>query len=390
MNSKKLTYVGTIFGMGILAGLTLAPNVWAQSSPPNVHFISAGLNSPHGLKFGPDVSISVFATGLLGPRGLKFGPDGALYVAEAGSGGSTASATLGCAQLVPPPVGPYSGGPSSRISKVTAPLQVTTVIDGLPSGKSNLPSGDTLGVADVAFIGNNLYALLAGGGCSHGNPDHPNGIILVDVDHQTFSYVANLSAFQMANPIANPGPSLDDWEPDGTWYSMVLVNGEFYAAEPNHQEIDRVSPATGAVHRVADISASSSKWVGPTGMVHHGNLFFGNLAPFPIVPGSASVHKLTPSGNFKIWDAGLTTVVGVAFDYRDRLYVLELSDAPGNPTPGEGKLVRVSPSGEVEEILGGLVVPTAMTIGPDGAIYISNFGAAPAGAGQILRLEIND
>jgi len=171
---------------------------------------------------------------------------------------------------------------------------------------------------------------------------------------------------------------------------MVVVNGEFYAAEPNHQEIDRISPTTGAVHRVADISASSSKWIGPTGMVYHGNLFFGNLAPFPIIPGSASVHKLTPSGNFKIWDSGFTTVVGVAFDYRDRLYVLELSDAAGSPTPGEGKLVRVSPSGEVEEILGGLVVPTAMTIGPDGAIYISNFGAAPPGAGQILRLEIND
>jgi hypothetical protein len=99
---------------------------------------------------------------------------------------------------------------------------------------------------------------------------------------------------------------------------------------------------------------------------------------------------MTPSDNFKRWDRGFTTVVGVAFDHRDRLYVLELSDAPGFPTPGEGKLVRVSPSGKVEEILGGLVVPTAMTIGPNGAIYISNFGAAPPGAGQILRLEIND
>jgi hypothetical protein len=144
-------------------------------------------------------------------------------------------------------------------------LQVTTVIDGLPSGKSSLPSGDTLGVADVAFIGDKLYALLAGGGCSHGNPDAPNGIILVDVDNQSSSYVANLSAFQMANPIANPGPSLGDWEPDGSWYSMVVVHGEFYAAEPNHQEIDRVSPATGAVHRVADIyqRAVPSGWAQP-------------------------------------------------------------------------------------------------------------------------------
>src|ERR1700745_115395 len=94
VNSKKLICVGKILGTAILVGLRLAPNVLAQSSSPNVHFISSGMNSPHGLKFGPNVSMSVFATGLLGPRGLKFGPDGALYVAEAGNGGSTASANL--------------------------------------------------------------------------------------------------------------------------------------------------------------------------------------------------------------------------------------------------------------------------------------------------------
>ena len=139
-----------------------------------------------------------------------------------------------------------------------------------------------------------------------------------------------------------------------------------------------------------DVSPTSTTWIGPTGITYHGNFFFGNLAPFPIIPGSAHVSKLTPSGNFKVWDAGLTTVVGVAFDHRDRLYALELSDGPGFPTPGAGKLVRISPSGRAEDILTGLVVPTAMTIGPDGAIYISNFGAAPPGLGQIIRVEITD
>jgi len=77
-------------------------------------------------------------------------------------------------------------------------------------------------------------------------------------------------------------------------------------------------------------------------------------------------------------------------DHRDRLYALELSDGPGFPNPGVGKLVRISPSGRAEDILTGLVVPTAMTIGPDGAIYISNFGAAPPGLGQIIRVAITD
>jgi hypothetical protein len=331
----------------------------------------------------------VVVGGLNGPRGLKFGPDGALYVAEAGTGGDSSSANFSCEQ-VPAPFGPYHGGLTARVSRISAGGQRTTVVGGLPSGRSDLPSGDTVGAADVAFIRGNLYVLLAGGGCSHGNPDTPNGVIKADIDHGTWSYIANLSAFQAANPQANLGPSVDDREPDGTWYGMVAVGGNLFATEPNHQEIDRISTATGKITRVVDVSPTSTNWVGPTGITYRGNFFFGNLAPFPINPGTANVFKLTPSGNFKAWTTGLTTVLGLAFDNRDRLYVLELSDAPGFPTPGFGKLVRISPSGQVKEILGGLVVPTAMTIGPDGAIYISNFGAAPPGLGQIIRVPITD
>jgi hypothetical protein len=153
-------------------------------------------------------SSTVFASGLDGPRGLKFGPDGNLYVAEAGRGG--ANVTSNCEQ-VPAPVGPYHGGPSARISKITPDGHVSTVVDGLPSGKSSLPSGDTVGVADVAFVGDRLFALLAGGGCSHGNLETPNGVIEVDTAHHTWSYVADLSTFLKATPVANPAPSRDDF-----------------------------------------------------------------------------------------------------------------------------------------------------------------------------------
>jgi len=71
------------------------------------------------------------------------------------------------------------------------------------------------------------------------------------------------------------------------------------------------------------------------------------------------------------------------------LYVLELSDAAGpGPSPFARKVVRVKRSGEIEDVVTGLFVPTGMTFGPDGRLYVSNFGAAPAGLGQILRFDI--
>jgi glucose/arabinose dehydrogenase len=95
-------------------------------------------------------------------------------------------------------------------------------------------------------------------------------------------------------------------------------------------------------------------------------------------------------GKYHIVDskAGFTTVVSVRFGPDGLLYVLELSDAPGFPTPGAGKVVRVKHSGDIEEVIAGLAVPTAMTFGPSGHLYVSNLGAAPAGAGQILKFAI--
>src|SRR5215471_19745194 len=141
--------------------------------------------------------VSVFAAGFDGPRGLKFGPDRYLYVAEAGLGGTTS--TIGQCTQVPTPPGPYFGGRTARISKVGPNGMRITVAEGLPSATTG--TGGNEGVADIAFIGDELYALIAGGGCSHGKPDFPASVIRVNPRNGTWKLVADLSAFFAAHPV---------------------------------------------------------------------------------------------------------------------------------------------------------------------------------------------
>jgi hypothetical protein len=337
----------------------------------------------------PSPAVTTFATGVDNPRGLAFGPNGDLYVAEGGLGGTQTTTSADC-QQVPAPIGSYSGGFTARISKINPHGVRTTVVDGLPSDQTAAASGSLVsGVADVAFIHHTLYALEAGAGCSHGLKGTDNLLLRVNPNGTT-TQIADLSAFLKSHPVTHP--NADDFEPDGTWYSMVAVRGQLYAVEPNHGEIDRINPNTGKITRVVDVSATQGHIV-PTALTYSGNFFFGNLGTFPVAPGSEQVRKLTPSGKIKTWASDLTTVLGLTFGPHHRLFVLESMTNPGFPGPAElgtGKVVEIDPSGKQTVIADGLSFPTAMTLGPDGALYVSNlgFGGPTPGLGQIVRITI--
>ena len=345
----------------------------------------------------------VVASNLEGPRGLRFGPDGSLYVAEAGTGG--ANSTIGqCVQVPGPPggPGPDTGGLTGRISKVSPSGKVTTVASGFPSVTIG-PGGvnGTIGVADVVFLDGDLYALIGGGGCSHGNPKNPSGIAKVNIRTGNWQLIADIGAWLKTHPAKYE--SADDFEPDGTLYSMIAHDGKLLTVEPNHGQVISVT-TSGEIKQVIDISASEGHIVPTSIAVRDGSLFVGNLNLFPIDPQWArilSISKseddfnnappgLEPARGYRIVSskAGFTTVVAVDFGPDGLLYALELSDGAGLPTPGLGKVVRVLHSGAIEDVVTNLSVPTGMIFGPDRRLYVSNFGAAPAGAGQILRFDI--
>jgi hypothetical protein len=324
---------------------------------------------------------TVVAAGLTNPRGFIWGPDGALYVALAGSGGSGVAEQSPSGDII----GPFTGGPTGAVAKIENGCPVA-VVTGLPSTIN--PTGEALGAEDVAFLGDQLYIAVDGGGPAHGNPDLPSGVYKANSDG-TATVVADLSAFLRANQTSFIPP---DYDPDADGYRMIAdeAAGLLWVLEPNVGGLLSVTP-DGTITRVADLSEGHPV---PSAMVAapEGGVYIGNLTGVPFPDGAAKViHVATDGTVTDVW-TGLTTVTGLAVGPDGTLYAAELSTgnltAPPFLQPGSGKIVRQTGAATNEEVATGLMFPIALSFGADGGLYFSTPAiGAHMGNGMIVRLD---
>jgi hypothetical protein len=320
----------------------------------------------------------IVASGLVNPRGMVFAPDGSLVVAEAGSPPEGFVAPFG------PPTPEFRPGTNftGRVSRINvATGERTTVAENLPSSAGSF--GDTLGPAAVAYVGSDLY-LLQSAGPVHGWPNYPSGVYKVNPDG-TVRLVANLDAFNSKNPVALITPDDEISNP----FAMVSDGSTLWATDGNRGQVYRITP-DGGISRVADLSAGHPVTTGIS-LSPSGGVLTSELTAVPYLQNSGRVLRVDEAGNITTLARITTLATGLAASPDGGAYVTEISASVGPPqflAPFTGRLVRVSPSGEASSIAEGLMFPTHAVVGPDGAVYVSQFSmGGDHGEGQILRID---
>jgi hypothetical protein len=360
-------------------------------------------------------SITIVMRNLNNPRGLNFGANGALYVAEAGRGGSQPC-------FVGPEGGPEFAGRTGSISRLWRGNQ-QRIVTGLAS-HANAAGFGALGPHDVLPTSGRL-TVTVGLGTNPANRSQclpigsDFGWLVRARDNGGWANRVDIAAYEAANDPDGGGPDSDPYgllaASSGSGRESDDENDNGDDENGNEDGNGRAIVATDAggnsllaikgksVTTLATFpSRSSGRFTDavPTSVARgpDGTLYVGELTGAPFVPGTANVYRIgkTPL-------TGFSFIVDITFGPDGSLYVLEFASGPF--LSGTGNLWRVNPATPTGTRTliptGPLIAPTSVTIGRDGAFYISNCGVFPAGnrsddpppcqaggGGHVLRVKV--
>lgn len=323
----------------------------------------------------------VIVDGLNSPHGLAFGPDGALYIAEAGYMSDSSTAVM-----VEDALYRYdTTGSITRYSGGTA----TRVVTGLAS--LNTPRGDIIGAQDVVFdSAGNGYVVVGLGS--------PPGIrAMLGGAAQNLGQVYRFDNSGTVTSVADPATFEETYNPDGgmldsnPFHMAALSSGSLLVTDAGGNSLLRMA-SDGTLELVAvfparDIGGGFDSDSVPTGVVvgPDGNYYVAELTGAPFTPGEARIYRVTAAGEVTVAYDGFSSIVDLTFDDLGNLYVLQLDDN-GLIIPGTaGSLIRVGIDGDREVVYTDLFLPSAVKYGPDGALYVINMSVL-TGGGQVLRI----
>jgi hypothetical protein len=386
-------FAAAVLAGAVLAGVTV-PAAAAQTAPVG------------------GVTVSVVRSGLNAPRHLTLARDG-LWVAEAGAGGP--AGTSNCV------TGPSTGGPGTtqycvgqtgavvliRFGRVVASVGLPSVIQESTKEVAG-PAAVAFGHGQAAVVIQNVLVNSQGGNALPKPAGNLFGQLLIRSGRGVIA--VNLAAFAAAHPQTasslgtEPGEKAYDSDP----YDVAAYHGGWVVADAAANSLLQVSPS-GQVRLLARFPAVSEQAppgvfgpgpvtvkaqavptavaVGPDGA-----LYVSLLRGVPSDPGTAYIYRVVPGHQPSIWARGLTAVTAIAFDRQGRLLATEYSTGGLLAPPTvPGALVRISSNGQTVTKLPvpGLFQLTGVAVGPNGAVYVSNYGGSVATAthpGEILKI----
>ncbi|MEH2170847.1 MAG: ScyD/ScyE family protein [Nostoc sp.] len=365
-----------------------------------------------GMKAASAASFSVIADGLYNAGGLSFGPDGNLYVTEAGIGGSGA--------CVPPASGQGDSlcyGTSGAVTKIENG-KTERILTGLPS--IALPDGTGAGgPRDIQFDLKGKPYVLIGYGANPAFRDRNLGntdlgkIIAPDFNTNSWTSVADIANYELAknpdggdvgsNPLGfvidgNNLVAVDAGANDlfrvntagsnlqaiTTFPQDILTNPIFPPSDTPSNEPAQVPSQGEAVRsQFATQAVPSSVAKGPDGAY-----YVSQFTGFPFAEGGAKIYRVGADGTPTVFADGFTQLTDLQFDSAGNLYALQYANQSAWKGNFDGSVIKIAPDGTRTTLLSGngLESPSALTIGSDGAVYVTNRGDRP-GQGQVLRIE---
>lgn len=358
-----------------------------------------------GMKAAKAASFSVVAEGLDNVRGLSFSPDGSLYVTEAGVGGDRL-----CSSSLTMPTELACIGTSGAVTRIKDGKQ-ERVLTNLPSYALLSNSGQAIGANDIQFDkSGNPYLLI--GLAENVNYDNTplnspkwGGLYKVDFNSGALTSIADISSYEFAknptsiypngNVISNPYSFTIG---DDTAYIANAAGNDVLSVKLDGSDLKTVVALPDRTITNPTLPNGTSPQVPqeikyqavPTGVAIglDNALYISQLTGIPIPEGKANIFRVGSDGKATVYADGFTQLTDLTFDRQGNLYALQFANQAFYKGKFDGSLIEIAPDGTRTTLLSGngLESATALTIGPDGAIYVSSKGDR-AGVGQVLRID---